>query len=301
MRGWVKGSIAVLLAALVCAVMAPGAMALEESEVVSLELTPRKEVRVWLEVRPLVGVAVLKTSIGVPRKGWTRSRNGTVGYAARIPEGPFEGKLDVEIPGVASIVGELTPAAEGLEFAGSFQFTGNGGYLRFESDHAIGRMLRGKYAACYGCRKAHPDLFEYIADPLTFSSSNVGILFSELRAEGRASSFQATNFRDGPGAGFQAQTLEWLPGHVAVNRKVELEKTFGAAFKVGSKAEHPKSATVRPPAPFSGPAVYRSAGSIRSPASGNLTGSLSVDLFGVKIPLAGPSAKASLINFSPGL
>jgi hypothetical protein len=299
-RGWVKGSIAVLGLALVCAVMAPGASALEDSEVVYLEVTPRKDVRAWLEVRPVVGVAVLKTWIGVSKEGGWRPRNGTVGYAARIPEGPLEDKLDVQIPGVASIVGELTPVAEGLEFVGSFQFTGNGGYLRFETDHAVGRVLRGKYAACYFCRKAHPGLFEYIADPLHFSSSNVGILSSELRSEGRASSFQATDFRDGPGAGFQAQTVEWLPGHVAVNRMVELEKTFGAAFKVGSKAEHPKSATVRPPAPFSGSAVYRSGGSIRSPAGGKLTGSLSVDLFGVKVPLAGPSAKASLINFSPG-
>jgi hypothetical protein len=300
-RGWVKGSIAVLGLALVCAVTAPGASGLEESEVVYLEVTPRKEVRVWLEVRPLVGVAVLKTWIGVSKHGGWRPRNGIVGYAARIPEGPLEGKLDVQIPGVASIVGELTPAAEGLEFIGSFQFTGNGGYLRFESDHAAGRVLRGEEAACDGCHKVHPDLFEYIADPFHFSNSNVGILFSELRSEGRASSFQATNFRYGAGAGFQAQTLEWLPGHVAVNRTVELEKTFGAAFKVGSKAEHPKSATVRPPAPFSGSAVYHSGGSVRSPAGGKLTGSLSVDLFGVKVPLAGPSAKASLINFSPDL
>lgn len=70
---------------------------------------------------------------------------------------------------------------------------------------------------------------------------------------------------------------------------------------MSSTAEHPKSATVKPPAPFSGSATYRSTGSIRSATIGKLTGPLSVDIFGVRVRLAGPSAKASLINFSPGL
>jgi hypothetical protein len=300
-RGWVKGSIAVLGLALVCAAMAPGASAAEEPEVVFLEVTPRKEVRVWLEVRPLVGVAVVKALMGVSKKGVEQPRHGIVGYAARIPTGPLEGKLNVDIPGVASIVGDLTPAGEGLEFDGSFQFTGNGGYLSFEADHAFGEARNGRAAGCLGCRGAHPGLFQYIADPLEFSNFNSQILFSEVRSEERVSGFQAANYRLDPGAGFKAQTIEWLPGHVAVSRTIEIEKSAEAGFKVSSNAEHPKSATVRPPAPFSGSAVYRRSGSIRSPGSGKLTGSLSADIFGVDVPLTGPKAKASLINFSPGL
>jgi hypothetical protein len=300
-RGCLKGSIAVLVAALVCAAIAPSAMAAEESEVVFLEVTPRKEVRAWLEVRPLVGVAVVKTLMGVSRNGVEQPRHGVVGYAARIPTGPLEGKLNVDIPGVASIVGELTPAGEGLEFDGSFQFTGNGGYLSFEADHALGEVQTGKSAGCFGCRGAHPGLFQYIADPLEFSNFNRQILFSAVRSEDRVSGFQAANYRLDPGAGFKAQTIEWLPGHVAVSRTIEIEKSAAAGFKVSSKAEHPKSATVTPPAPFSGSAVYRRSGSIRSPGRGKLTGSLSADIYGVEVPLTGPDERVSLINLSPGL
>jgi hypothetical protein len=81
---------------------------------------------------------------------------------------------------------------------------------------------------------------------------------------------------------------------------LEAVEKMGVGFKVASKAEHPEWATVRPPAPFHGSVVYRNAGDIRSPVSGTLTGSLSVDLFGVKVPLAGPRAKAALANVNPG-
>jgi hypothetical protein len=56
---------------------------------------------------------------------------------------------------------------------------------------------------------------------------------------------------------------------------------------------------VKPPPPFSGSAVYRRTGSLRSP-HGKLTGSLAVDLWGVKVRLAGAKAKAFLINLHPG-
>ena len=94
----------VVAAALVCATPAPGAGAVqppEESEGVLLEVTPRKDVQVWVEVHPQLGVAVLKPSVGVSKEGVPRPRNGTVDYAARIPKGPLEGKLDLAIPGVA--------------------------------------------------------------------------------------------------------------------------------------------------------------------------------------------------------
>jgi hypothetical protein len=93
-RGRLKGSIVVLVAALVCAAMAPSAMAVqppEESEGVFLEVTPRKDVQVWVEVHPRLGVAVLRTSIGMSKKGVPRPRHGSVQYAVRIPKGPLEG------------------------------------------------------------------------------------------------------------------------------------------------------------------------------------------------------------------
>jgi hypothetical protein len=305
-RGLLKGSIAVVVMALLCAAMAPVAMAVqppEESEGVLVGVTPRKEVQVWVEVHPQLGVAVLRTVIGMSKEGVPRPRRGSVQYAVRIPKGPLEGELDLTIPGVASIAGELEEGSEGLEFNGSFHFTGNGGFLGFDVAHATGETLGGTAPICAprGCLTAHPTLFEYVYDPFTASNFNTQILTSERETRGRTSLFQATHYVRGTESTFKAQTLEWLHSEVAVARTVEVEKAPGAAFKVSSKAERPKSATLHPPAPFSGSAHYERVGDIRSPASGELSGSLSVDIYGVKVRLAGPGAKATLFNFNPGL
>jgi hypothetical protein len=305
-RGWLKGSIVVLCLALVCAAMAPGAMAVqppEESEGVFLEVTPRKDVQVWVEVHPQLGVAVLRTSIGMSKEGVPRLRHGSVEYAARIPKAPLEGKLDLTIPGVASMVGALVEGGEGLEFNGSFHFNGNGGYLAFDVAHATGGTLKRTAPICVPreCLTPNPALFEYVDSPFTASNFNTQILTSERGTRGRTSLFQATHYVRGTLSTFNAHTLEWLPGEVAVARTLEVEKAPGAAFKVSSKAEHPKSARLRPPSPFTGSAHYERVGSIRAPVDGKLTGSLSVDIYGVEARLAGPGAKASLFNFNPGL
>lgn len=305
MRGWVKGSIAVLVAALVCAVMAPVAGAAEAAEQtggVVFELAPRKHVRVTVEVRPQLGVAAVYTEMGPrgvasPHRPW-----GGVDYAARIPKTPIEGRIDLKIPGVLSIDGELTPAeGKGLDFDGSLRFTGKGGYLSFDRRHVAAWSASGTSARCpAGCPGPNPSLFDYINYPIGFFGSDTQVLYSEQSVAGRETRFQATHAEGVRASAFEAHVLEWLPGGVAVLRTLEVVGAPGSDFGVSSTAEHPKSATVKPPAPFSGSAVYRSAGSIRSPASGKLTGSLSVDLFGVKVRLAGASAKASLINLNPG-
>lgn len=307
MRGWVKGSIAVLGLALVCAVAAPAASAAEAPEEtggVFLEVTPRKRARVVVEIHPQLGVAVVHTEIG-PRDQATANRPwGMVDYAARVPKVPIEGRIDLKIPGVLSIDGEVAPlrGEEGLEFNGSFHFTGKGRYLSFDAKHATGESASGDSAACpAGCRGPNPSLFDYINFPIVFSNDNTQILYSEQSLGGRLTRFQATHAEGVQESAFEAHALEWLPGGVAVLRTIEVVGAPNSDYKVSSTAEHPKSATVRPPAPFSGSAVYRSAGNIRSPMSGKLTGTLSVDIFGVTVRLAGARAKASLINLSPGL
>jgi hypothetical protein len=305
-RGWVKGSIAVLVVALVCAALSPVAGAAEaaaEENGVFLELTPLKDVQVWVEVRPRIGVAVVDTVIGRSKDGEPRPRNGSVDYAVRIPKEPLEGRLDLTIPGVASIAGELLPVGGGLEFKGSFHFTGDGGYLSFDAEHATGGTLSGDSTRCgvRECPASPSSLFGYVYAPLMASSFNTQILTSERAGGRRTSLFQATRYVRGAESTFKAQTLEWLHREVAVARTLEVEKASGADFKVSSKAERPKSATLHPPTPFSGSAHYERVGSIRAPASGKLAGSLSVDIYGVEARLAGPGAKASLFNFNPGL
>jgi hypothetical protein len=304
-RGWLKGSIAVLLAALVCAAMAPGASVAQAEETggVLLEVTPRKNARVAVEVHPELGVVVVRTEIGL--RDATRSHQlwALVDYATPIPKTPIEGSIDLTVPGVLSIDGVLTPAAyNGLTFDGSFHFTGKGGYLSFDRTHATGGSTSGATAECPdGCQGSPPSLFDYINFPITFFGSDTQILYSEGSPGRRLTRFQATHVEGAQVSNFVAHVLEWLPGGVAVLRMIEISGVPSSDYKVSSTAEHPKSATLRPPAPFSGSALYRSSGSIRSPMSGRLTGSLAVDILGVNVRLALAGSKASLINIEPGL
>jgi hypothetical protein len=304
-RALLKGSIAVLLAALVCAAIAPGASAAEAPEEtggVVFELTPRKHMRVTVEVHPQLGVVAVYTETGPrgvasPHRPW-----GAVDYAARIPKTPIEGRIDLTIPGVLSIDGEITPVeGTGLDFDGSFRFTGKGGYLSFERRHVGARSASEASARCpAGCPGPNPSLFDYINYPIGFFGSDSQVLYSEQSVAGRETRFQATHAEGVRASAFEAHVLECLPGGVAVLRVLEVVDAPGSDFDVGSTAEHPKSATVEPPAPFSGSATYRSTGSIRSATTGKLTGPLSVNIFGVKVRLAGAHSKASLINLNPG-
>jgi hypothetical protein len=302
-RGWVKGSIVVVVA-LVCAAMAPVAGAAEapkETGGAFFALTPRKNVVVIVEIDPRLGVAIVRTEMGEhgPRP---HHPSGTVDYAVRIPKRPIEGRIDFKIPGVLSIDGDVARFGESeLEFNGSFHFTGQGHYFHFDLKHATGFSSSGTKATCLDlCQTPNPTLFEYITFPLSYSNENTDVLFSEGSMVGRVTHLQASHRTHSRASTFKVQALEWLPRHVAVVRTLEAVEKTSAGFKVSSKVEHPEWATVKPPAPFSGSAVYRNAGSIRSPVSGTLTGSLSVDLFGVKVRLAGPRAKAALANINPG-
>jgi hypothetical protein len=326
-RGWLKGSIAVLGLALACACAAPTSFAAgvevrPPTEEIQLDLGQVGPFHVTADIKPLLGVAVIWTETG-PKEGARKGRPwGTVGYATRTAVGPAEGKLDVEFPGLGSIVGELVPrpnegggsawldcegggTMEGLEFHGSISFEGTGGSPTVDVDQAKGRLYRTSELRCRpgggeGSRTG-AGLFDYLEAPHKVSGADTATLSTEVTAHGRVARFEATHHAAGNRSTFRAQTMERLPGPVAVERAVEVTGVPGHDFKVSSKAEHPKSATVRPPAPFSGSAVYRSAGSIRSAAPGKLTGSLSADIFGVKVRLAGARTKASLINFNPGL
>jgi len=323
-----KISIAVLLATLACATAAPiaGAMAAgvevrPPTEEVRLELGQAGPFRVTADLEPLLGVAVIWTETG-PKEGSRRGSPWTaVGYATRTAVGPAEGKLDIEFPGFGSIVGELVPrpneggssavlgckgggSMEGQEFRGTATFTGLGGSPTIDTEAAKGQLYRTSELRCGGNAGKGPVVGTGLFDPLelprrVLDGVQTDTLSSKVTAPGRSASFEAINRLGRSGLTFRAEAMERL-GSVAIARAVEVTGVPGHDFAAASKAEHPSLATVRPPAPFSGSAVYQSAGSIRSAASGKLTGSLSVDLFGVKVSLAGRRAKASLINLNPG-
>ncbi len=208
-----------------------------------------------------------------------------------------------QIPGVLSIDGELSRPEEKTSNS-TARSTSPGRAATSASiggtPPRVGKRRRG--ATCpEGCRRPEPE-------PLRIHQLSCSV----TRRQTRRSSIPKGAWRprdplpgDAIGRTGRAVDLRGPGARMAAGRR-------GGGADVGSSwsrrapasrsartAEHPKSATVKPPAPFSGSAVYRSTGSIRSPTSGKLTGSLSVDIFGVKVRLAGPRAKASLINFHP--
>jgi hypothetical protein len=303
-------SLTLIAAALPASAAAVAKVEAPPTEKVFLEFPSRHGFQIYVEVEPLVGVAVIRTFKG--EGPLSVGRSSSTGYVARIPAGPAEGRLDFEIPGVASIAGELvatkqahgesTPAScpgspapsEGVEFRGSFDFTGSGGYLSFDADHGEGDTDRSGDPCEAAPEEPRPDLFTYLEGGAEFTNHNSAVLNSELSLPGRLTFFLAAHFVDDGGSLFEARSLEWLPGRVAAERTFDLVPAPGADFHVSSKAEHPASATVHPPAPFSGRAHYSKTGH-------KLTGSLSVDILGKRVRLAGARTKANLFNLNPGL
>lgn len=311
-----RGTMAIVVVglALIGAAMSSRAAAAETeappTESVTLEFPSRHGFRIYVEVRPLVGVAVIRTMKG--EGPLLRGRSSSAAYVAPVPVGPVEGRLDLEIPGIAQISGELvssgverseaSPAgcpgplapAGAVKFRGTFDFTGSGGYLSFDADHGKGVLERSGDPCAVGVPKEpKPDLFTYLESEVAFTNQNSAILTSELSLPGRLSFFIAGHYVDGGGTLFEARSLERLPGPVAVERSFDLLPAPGADFKVSSGAERPASARVHPPAPFSGAGQY-------SRARGSLVGSLSVDLLGKRVRLAGRDSKAGLFNLNPG-
>jgi hypothetical protein len=309
--------VALMLAAL--GVVAPGASAAanpgEETEAVELELRPHKDVLVRVEIHPLLGIAVINTWVGLSPRGEPRTRNGAVSYAARIPKGPAEGMLDVTIPGIASIVGDLVSTSpetsshsecpqgernEDVEFRGDFYFHGNDSYLGFDAHRAEGFVQRTSSKYCEAGRpeilRRHPDLFSYLRSELTFSTGDGEVLDSEVSLPGRHTSFLAKRSVDGTLSNFAVETYEWLPGRVAARRRTEVAKAAGHDFVVDEpKVKYPESATIHLPEPFSGSGVFRR-GAANARGRGLLDGPLYADVEGVKVRLDAREGKAFLIN-----
>jgi hypothetical protein len=115
MRAGARFGIAVFAAALaVGALLAPGAGAgaartkvRPATEEVEIYVHPRKsKFEHVLNVRlyPLEGVATVSTM----RSDIKFEDDRVVNYAVAIPRGPFDGSVDVRVPGVGEVVGQVT-------------------------------------------------------------------------------------------------------------------------------------------------------------------------------------------------
>jgi hypothetical protein len=154
-------------------------------------------------------------------------------------------------------------------FTGTIEFRGENGYASVEATSAPGSLGTSPFRNCSTRRpKASPETVTGQAGPDAF-----------LNASDRDGlSFFASTL--GPGVSFHAVSAEALPGGIGVVRTAQATAT-GAAFDLDSERH---SVTLRPPAPFSGQATFRSS----SAAAPSWSGSLTAAFPGMTVPLVGP-------------
>jgi hypothetical protein len=285
----------IVLAALAIFAATPaGAAAAEPGAVEEVQLYMHKMVRdhehiLELNVYPMKGLAVVDTVID-SAKGLERGRG--VAYALAIPPAPFEGSLDLTVPGLGRFVGTVSTKSEGGAechdgtsggaFKGRVDFHGAGGYESWSATRVEAAVTR----ACNprAAKSATPeDLFLSVQEygPLLGGPASFRFL---ARSREHTIDFVVWSrpYRHEGFAQFVAFDREWLPGEVAVQRWVNrpgipLTKTV----EIGPGGDKPETITFRPPAPFFGTGHY-------DRRSHTLTGSLGVNFLGRRLRLARP-------------
>jgi hypothetical protein len=233
-----------------------------------------------------------------------------VTYATRVPKGPFDGRVDVHFPGLGYIVGWLVgvgrpegqAACAGSEresgsghFVGHLAFRGSGGYGTWHATRVSASVTRGCTAELTDEPKPKT-LFGYLDEfGPGFSGGSDGpfsVLDARIPGRKRSAELLALVYGRGPEESvvFTARADEYLGAGVVCERWA---KRSGIPrrdqFEIAPGSRRPPSATLKPPAPFSGEATYSRQGQ-------TFLGDLEVHLLGRTVRLAGGSAEASVTN-----
>jgi hypothetical protein len=301
---------AVLAALAICAAGPGGAAAAEPRAVEEVELSLPKTVRghdhfLQLDLSPLKGMAVVQTVIeSAHGLGFGVGRG--VSYAVAIPSVPFDGSLDLTVPGLGEFVGTVSTkgeggarcrsgvAVEGGTFAGRLDFRGAGGYESWKATRVRASLTRS--CAPVTAKAATPDdLFLAVQEYGPTLSGPASFRFL-ARSRKHTVDFIAWGdpYRDEGITQFVAIDREWLPGGVVAQRWVNRPGIPSAqTVAIGPGGDEPSTIDFRPPAPFFGSGRYHR----RSHA---LTGSLGVSFLGRRLRLARPPLVATLEDEAPG-
>jgi hypothetical protein len=184
-------------------------------------------------------------------------------------------------------------------FVGRVSLRGEGGYFHVAAKRANGTLDRLFRIRCE-VKHRHPyyppeSLRDAVVPGMSipFGSGTGGSLASlevganEARREVGLRVDHYAGQREG--ANLQLAELEYQ-GKMPVGRGALIEGSPAGTFLTTLPGEHPATATLKPPAPFSGEAEYVGA----SPVSHSWTGNLAVQLPGQLLPLTGPEFASSL-------
>jgi hypothetical protein len=248
-----------------------------------------------LQVYPLKGLATVQTVIE-GASGLERGRGVT--YAMAIPGTPFEGSLDLSVPGLGRFVGTVFTKGEGSAecrsgvsggtFKGRVDFHGAGGYESWSATRVEAAVIRSCNPRV--AKSATPeDPFLAVQERGPPFGGPASFRFLARSPEHTINFIVWSNpYRDEGSAQFVAFDREWLPGEVAVQRWVNRPGIPVAnTVEIGPGGDHPTTIDFRPPKPFFGTGHYNR-------RSHTLTGSLGVRFLGRRMALVHPPLAALL-------
>lgn len=188
-------------------------------------------------------------------------------------------------------------------FRGTVSLEGEGGYFKLETRSARGAVVRSFRLRCEKGAAFQQDtrpLRGYVAPTLGFSYSpgkgTVSLLNARASGGGRSILLRAAHYEGAPpGAEVQVGALEWQDG-IPVGRSAFVDGGFAGTLTTSLPGVQPASATLAPPAPFSGQGSFLEGA---SPASNSWSGTLGVSFPGLDLPLTGTEFETSLCVVSP--
>jgi hypothetical protein len=184
-------------------------------------------------------------------------------------------------------------------FVGRVSLHGEGGYFRIAENRADGSLQRSFRSRCWVKRHQRiyppPSLREAVVPRATipFGGGNGGSLASlqvVVNEDRRQIELRVDHFAGSSSGGDVQLGEREYQGKMPVGRGISIEDAPAGTFLTTLPGEHPPTATLQPPAPFSGEAEYVGT----SPTSHSWTGSLAVQLPGQLLALTGPEFASSL-------
>jgi hypothetical protein len=289
----VRRAAAVLVAALAVLGASTGAAAAAEPRPVEeIEMQLVKTVRghvhyLQLRVYPSKGLAIVDTAI--EEADYSDGRG--VDYAVAFPGAPFEGSLDLSLPGLGSFDGTISPKEKGASecrsdvatepgvFKGHLDFRGAGGYESWKASRLVASVTRS--CGPVEAETATPeDLQLAVQEGGPPLSGPAPFRFFAVQQEPsiRFIAWSSSN----RSVQFFASDSEWRAGEVAVRRWANcFAASPGRAIDIGPGGDKPATVDFRPPKPFFGTGHY-------DRRAKTLTGSLGVSFLGRRIHLVRP-------------
>ena len=201
--------------------------------------------------------------------------------------------------------GTVQPGCEGSppfteygRFVGHAAFRGERGYLRLSLSGGAGVISHSFRLRCEkGEAEERPpgSLLGYVAPGSFFSSEgNIALLYASSRRHGRFVGVTAGHREEEPpGAEVRIGSFE-RRGKMAIGRYGTVYAGPGTLLS-SLPGVHPATATLDPPAPFFGQASYQE----KAADSGRWTGTLGIELPGLRLPLTGPGFHVRLCVLNP--